>query len=258
MNQRTTDFSARYTFSAKEKDTETGYSYFGSRYYSSDLSVWLSVDPMAAKYPSLSPYVYCANNPVRLVDPNGKEVVAEDKQSQKNIKYSLSIKEARYVRFDKNGVLDNKKLQKCKSNSDNITALKELSKSGTTYRFSVNSKDKLEDNFFKESDVFYYTGVTHVPGGKDKPSPNQDVHIVVWDQLDVVDQVETLAHEAYGHAYFYELAKQGKTVNPNHTYETALTEQGTCCKLVKSNIALENQITKVTEQAVKNFRSRKK
>ena len=66
-----------YTFSAKEKDSETGLSYFGSRYYSSDLSIWLSVDPMAAKYPSLSPYVYCANNPVRLVDPNGEDFESE-------------------------------------------------------------------------------------------------------------------------------------------------------------------------------------
>ena len=63
-----------FTFSAKERDPETGYSYFGSRYYSSDLSVWLSVDPQAAKYPSLSPYVYCADNPVMLVDPNGEEI----------------------------------------------------------------------------------------------------------------------------------------------------------------------------------------
>ena len=41
------------------------------RHYHSDLSIWLSVDPMSDKYPSLSPYTYCANNPVRLVDPNG-------------------------------------------------------------------------------------------------------------------------------------------------------------------------------------------
>ena len=73
VNQRTSSFSSMYTFSAKEKDAETGYSYFGARYYSSDLSVWLSVDPMAAKYPSLSPYTYCADNPVRCVDPNGEE-----------------------------------------------------------------------------------------------------------------------------------------------------------------------------------------
>ena len=63
-----------YTFSAKERDSETGLSYFGSRYYSSDLSIWLSVDPMSDKYPSLSPYVYCANNPIKLVDPNGEEI----------------------------------------------------------------------------------------------------------------------------------------------------------------------------------------
>ncbi len=65
--------SFSHTFSAKERDTETGLSYFGSRYYSSDLSIWLSVDPMSDKYPSLSPYVYCADNPVRLVDPNGED-----------------------------------------------------------------------------------------------------------------------------------------------------------------------------------------
>ena len=67
-----------FTFSAKERDPETGLSYFGSRYYSSNLSIWLSVDPMAHKYPSLSPYVYCANNPVKLVDPNGEEWVDAD------------------------------------------------------------------------------------------------------------------------------------------------------------------------------------
>ena len=63
-----------YTFSAKEKDVETGLSYFGSRYYSSDLSIWLSVDPMSDKYASLSPYVYCADNPIKLVDPNGEDI----------------------------------------------------------------------------------------------------------------------------------------------------------------------------------------
>ena len=58
---------------------ETGFSYFGARYYDSDLMTgWLSVDPMADKYPSLSPYAYCAWNPVRLVDPDGKMIVPND------------------------------------------------------------------------------------------------------------------------------------------------------------------------------------
>ena len=49
--------------------------HLSARHYNSSLSIWLSVDPMAAKYPSLSPYAYCANNPVKLVDPNGREVI---------------------------------------------------------------------------------------------------------------------------------------------------------------------------------------
>jgi RHS repeat-associated protein len=59
-------------FTAKELDNETSYTYFGARYYDSELSGWLSVDPMSDKYPSLSPYCYSADNPVVLVDPNGE------------------------------------------------------------------------------------------------------------------------------------------------------------------------------------------
>lgn len=77
---------ASFTFSAKEKDTETGYSYFGARYYSSDLSIWLSVDPMSDKYPSLSPYTYCANNPIKLTDPDGRWIPGLDDEG--NVTYT--------------------------------------------------------------------------------------------------------------------------------------------------------------------------
>ena len=56
--------------SGKEKDSETGYYYFGAKYYNPDLSLWLSVDPMSDKYPNLSPYNYCAWNPMKLADPD--------------------------------------------------------------------------------------------------------------------------------------------------------------------------------------------
>ena len=77
-----------FTFSAKERDSETGLSYFGSRYYSSDLSIWLSVDPMSDKYASLSPYVYCADNPVKLVDPNGEEMWIPGVDNNGNVTYT--------------------------------------------------------------------------------------------------------------------------------------------------------------------------
>ena len=66
-------FGSAYKFNGKEKDDETGYSYYGARYYTDRLSIWLSVDPLADKYPHLSPYAYCADNPVMLVDPDGRD-----------------------------------------------------------------------------------------------------------------------------------------------------------------------------------------
>jgi len=74
VDQRNSSWNAPYTFSGKKKDAETGYGYFGARYYDSGLSIWLSVDPMSDKYPSMSPYNYCANNPVILVDPDGRVI----------------------------------------------------------------------------------------------------------------------------------------------------------------------------------------
>jgi len=73
--QGTTLRDIPYTFSGKEKDQETGYVPkafgIGARYYSSDLSVWLSVDPLSDRYPHESPYCYAGLNPVMITDPNG-------------------------------------------------------------------------------------------------------------------------------------------------------------------------------------------
>ena len=49
-----------YKFNGKELDEETGWYYYGARYYDPRISVWLSVDPLAEKYPTLSPYIYTA------------------------------------------------------------------------------------------------------------------------------------------------------------------------------------------------------
>jgi RHS repeat-associated protein len=61
-----------YKFNSKELDEESGLYYYGARYYDSRISIWASVDPLAEKMPSWSPYSFCFNNPMRFVDPDGK------------------------------------------------------------------------------------------------------------------------------------------------------------------------------------------
>jgi RHS repeat-associated protein len=75
VDQRSSgSYDAPYKFSGKELDAETGYNYFGARYYDSGLSVWLSVDPLAEEYSNMSPYAYCGDNPIMLIDVDGQKI----------------------------------------------------------------------------------------------------------------------------------------------------------------------------------------
>jgi RHS repeat-associated protein len=62
-----------YKFTEKELDDENNldWYYFGARYYDPSIGRFLTTDPMADIYPSLSPYTYCANNPLLFIDPTG-------------------------------------------------------------------------------------------------------------------------------------------------------------------------------------------
>lgn len=85
--QCSTDHSERFTFTGKEKDAETGYSYFSARYLDNEIMTsFLSVDRYASKYPFISPYAYCAWNPMKLIDPTGDTLVAKESGSKKDIK----------------------------------------------------------------------------------------------------------------------------------------------------------------------------
>lgn len=73
-----------YKYNGKELDRMHGldlYDY-GFRQYDPVVPMFTQQDPMAEKYYHLSPYVYCGNNPVNAVDPTGKEILIQYKNSQ--------------------------------------------------------------------------------------------------------------------------------------------------------------------------------
>ena len=55
------------------------------------MTMWLSVDPMAEKYPNISPYAYCAWNPVKLVDPDGMDGIPIIDKKKKTITVKVDI-----------------------------------------------------------------------------------------------------------------------------------------------------------------------
>lgn len=76
-----TKWDSPYKFNAKEKDAETGLYYYGARYYDPKTSNWISPDPFAEKYSGISPYAFCANNPLLYVDPDGGQLVLSSNMS---------------------------------------------------------------------------------------------------------------------------------------------------------------------------------
>ncbi len=66
----------RYRFSGKEEQGFAGVPWqdFGARMYDPDLARWTTPDPLAEKYPGISPYVYCNDNPVNIVDTDGEAI----------------------------------------------------------------------------------------------------------------------------------------------------------------------------------------
>ncbi|MBQ8628266.1 MAG: hypothetical protein IJ421_02185 [Prevotella sp.] len=65
-----------YKYNGKELDRMHGLDWYdyGARMYDAVLAGWTSMDPLAEEYYHVSPYVYCLNNPVNAIDPDGRYV----------------------------------------------------------------------------------------------------------------------------------------------------------------------------------------
>ncbi|HEV3076951.1 MAG TPA: SpvB/TcaC N-terminal domain-containing protein [Thermoanaerobaculia bacterium] len=66
-----TETAKRYRYAGKERDKESGFSYFGTRYYAPWLLRWLAADPMLQERLQWTPYVYVRNNPLVNIDTTG-------------------------------------------------------------------------------------------------------------------------------------------------------------------------------------------
>gem|GEM_PF-5934081 len=89
----------KYSFNAKELDEETGMYYYEARYYKPP--VFTSRDPMFEKYFWMTQYAYCANNPVKYVDPSGMILdIADNDETKKDLKSIVKKENRDRVVFD--------------------------------------------------------------------------------------------------------------------------------------------------------------
>ncbi len=102
-----------YKYNGKELDTKKGLNWYdyGARHYDAAVGRFATVDPMAEKYYSMSPYAYCGNEPISRIDPDGKDwrIQTHYNKDTGKIEYKITVRAA-LINNSSNQELDMKKL----------------------------------------------------------------------------------------------------------------------------------------------------
>lgn len=262
---------ADYRFTGKERQDFFNMEdiYDSQARFQSISGRFMTIDPLAEKYYPISPYAYCAGNPVRYIDPDGRQVHPAGEGELKMILNTLRKQDQKHIQLDDNGYINKKKMAKHKSNSYNYNALMTLVASDLDINVKLSTeyeyRDENGDN--QEAEMGYgdiipefadpegndmnglstgetgLSGVSLMPGeGKSGVnSPDGSIHVIINSKLSSAGRAETYSHEANGHVLLYEKTRSREKAAHNY--------QG----LSETNIVLKQMIIRSKRETIKNM-----
>jgi RHS repeat-associated protein len=263
-----------YKYNNKELDLMHGLNLYDNdaRFYDPTRPGTLTPDPHAKKYPWISPYAWCANNPLRFIDRDGRDVKPIGDEALKMIHNTLTKEDIKFVRLDTNGNIDRDFLNSHKSESGNYNALSELVNSdiltevslGNSYSFMDNNGNmqtakmsyQSADPEFADIDGSTLNGTTTGEAGlmgqtllpgkgtSGVNSPDNSIKIIMNKDLSPAARAEMYSHEANGHALMY--IRTGDRTKSGHIISGSKD----------TNTPLINIIKTSKMETVKNMRSR--
>ena len=124
-----------YKFNGKQFDEETGLYYYGARYMNPMASIWYGVDPLAEKYTTTGGYVYTLDNPIRMIDLDGRKW-DESSVTQKNGNVTINLTLTVAILNSSNKKFDLKKL-------GNVLSSQLQSSYGISYVEGMNYKNSV-------------------------------------------------------------------------------------------------------------------
>jgi RHS repeat-associated protein len=129
MELSSKEYDNPYKYNGKEFDSQTGLYYYGARYYDPQRSFWLSVDPLAEQ--TMEPYIYCGNNPINYIDPDGNFRLPANATREQRRLYTEAIKTIKAVfrdsgfrkAFKEKFKVDDKMIQRMLRDGDGPTVI---------------------------------------------------------------------------------------------------------------------------------------
>ena len=180
----------------QNQDFGTSYTDFGARQYSPALRRWMTPDPLSEKYYDTSPYAFCANNPVNLVDLDGRYF--DKSNARKADRYETRI-ERKADRLDKQAM---RKENRGKQVGDLRERSKELHKSAQDIRDMRNDTDT-EYRFQRSSDLLtttlsYLNQLGHVVVNVSAPNMEGRTHEIRHGGQYARNEINLITGENYG------------------------------------------------------------
>ena len=250
FEEHSTSRTMPYLFNGKELDTETGLYYYGARYYDAKTSIFLNVDPLAEKYPHTSPYTYVNNNPIMLVDPDGRDIIGVTRKDAQNfqqdiyrvlkdkkfegVRALISIKGSKFNKIDVSALT--KALENISVNTDekayidmvaNTINSKEIHKveylsgdftsaeGATAFRDHMNkAQEGIGDMLLTPDGNFSSTFIDSQGGGLNVPTKDGSHSFISAIHKDD-DRAITSGHELFGHGIPSAKKMNDKTNNSN-------------------------------------------
>ena len=262
-----------YKYNGKEFETMHGrnaYDY-GARFYDPLLPTWDRMDPLCEKYYHISPYAYCANDPVNFIDNDGRKVLPASLKELVMIQNTLPQNARDYVRLDASGFIDVERLNMYTGNSLNFENLKELCNSSQIVEVVLDDKFiyRGQDGKLDVANMTYipfepdfidatgesindlstgesgFMGKTLFPDNEGvQNSPNKNIVVIINKNLSPEGAAETYSHEGNGHALLY-IRNGGNHKGASHQPKN----------LIEGNFLLKDMIIDSKRETIDNMKS---